>query len=246
MIIIKINGEIGWEVVASDFIRELDNTTGDIEIQISSPGGSVFEGIQIFNAIRAYDRGNVKVVIVSLAASIASYIALAGDEIHAYDNSVYMIHNASVMAWGDHRELRKKADIVSGLSNIIAKAYIAKTKQSASVISELMDAETFLYGEEMLTAGFVDAMISTEDNKDAAAARSLAAESFTACLKSSNERYTNADFEQAAAMLKEQIPEQPTPVKEGNSNSGEGGAENASKLNAINARLTLREKETSL
>lgn len=246
MTIIKINGEIGWEVVASEFIRELDNTTGDIEIQISSPGGSVFEGIQIFNAIKAYDRGNVKVVIISLAASIASYIALAGDEVHAYDNSVYMIHNASVMARGDHRELRKKADIVSGLSSIIAKAYVSKTKQSAAAISELMDEETFLYGEEMLTAGFVDVMISTEDNKDAEAAIALAAESFTACLKSSNERYTNADFEQAAAMLEEQTPEQPTPVKEGNSNSGEGEAEQASKINALRARLTIREKETAL
>ncbi len=234
---ILIDGEIGWDMTDKEFQNQLKNETGDFEVHISSGGGSVFHGIAIFNAIRDYSRGKVTVVITSLAASIASYIALAADEIKAYDNAVYMIHNASVFAWGDHRELRKKADIVSGLSGIIAKAYTAKTGKKAKEIETLMDEETFFYGEEMKEYGFIDSIISTEDDSTKEQAVALASETFTACLKASNERITDNDYEQAAAMLK---TEEPKPSKEGVETEEEA---NASRVNAINARLNSKEKQ---
>lgn len=105
---ILIDGEIGWDMTSSQFANELKKETGDFEIHISSGGGSVFQGISIYNQIKAYSRGKVTVVIVSLAASMASYIALAADEVKAYDNAVYMIHNASSVTWGDYRVMQKK------------------------------------------------------------------------------------------------------------------------------------------
>jgi len=242
--IIKINGEIGWETTARDVKWELSRADGDITVEISSPGGSVFEGIEIFNALKKYDKGSVNVVITSLAASIASYIALAGDSIKAHDNAVYMIHNASVFAWGDHNELRKKADIVAGLSRIIAKKYIAVTGKDESEINKMMDDETFFYGDEMVDAGFVGSIVETEEEKDAESAKALASEAFTSCFKETNNRYTDEDFQDAAALLEDETKEteDPTPSKEGVNIEDEEKVKNSSKVNAINARLNLKER----
>lgn len=239
MQILKIDGEIGWDTTAKEFKNELSSTTGDITLEISSPGGHVFQCVEIFNALKAYNKGKITAVISSLAASMASYIALAADEVHAYDNSTYMIHNASAIAWGDHHALRKKADIVNGLSVVLAKAYVAKTGKSASEIEKMMDNETFLYGEEMKEAGFVDVILSTEDEKDSLGAKALASESINACLKETNKRYSDEDYVAAAAMLENL--EEPMPTKEGNTEIE--AEDNSSKVNAINARLNLKEKE---
>lgn len=239
---ILIDGEIGWETTDKEFINLLKSEKGDVEIEINSGGGSVFQGISIFNAIKAYDRGEVTVTITSLAASIASYIALAADKVKAYDNAVYMIHNASVMAWGDHRELTKKASILSGLTSIIAKAYTDKTGKSESEIETLMNDETFFYGSEMLDGGFIDEIISTETEKPKSEMLALASESFTSCLKASNERITDNDYELAAAMLKVEEPKPEETQKDGVTSEVEEKVNNSSKVNAINARLKLKEK----
>ena len=239
MPILKIDGEIGWDTTAKEFKNELKSTTGDITLEISSPGGHVFQGVEIFNALRAYKNGKITAVISSLAASMASYIALSADEIHAYDNSTYMIHNASAIAWGDHHALRKKADIVNGLSVVLAKAYVAKTGKSEKEIEKMMDDETFFYGEEMKEAGFIDVILSTEDEKDAMSAKALASESVSACLKDTNTRYSDEGYVAAAAMLAKL--EEPTPSKEGNTEIE--AEDNSSKVNAMRARLNLKEKE---
>lgn len=243
---IIIDGEIGWDITDKEFINLLKNESGDVEIQINSGGGSVFHGISIFNAIKAYNKGKVTVTITSLCASIASYIALSADEVKAYDNAVYMIHNASVGAWGDHRELTKKAEILKGLTGIIAKAYLDKTGMGDAEVAKLMDDETFFYGAEMLDYGFVDEIISTDGEKPKDQALALANEAFSACLKASHERViTEKDFEQAEAMLKvEEEVEVPMPNnKDGVQDEVEANEnKNASKVNAINARLRLKEK----
>ena len=238
MTIIKIDGEIGWTTTARDVKWELSRANGDITVEVSSPGGSVFQGIEIFNALKKYDKGEVTVVITSLAASIASYIALAGDVIKANDNAVYMIHNASVFAWGDHNELRKKADIVAGLSKIISKKYASATGKEESEISKMMDDETFFYGEEMVEAGFVHELVETEDEKDEEGAKALASEAFKSCFKETNQRYKDEDFKEAVALLDE--TEDPKPSKEGVNTEEEA---NASRVNAINARLNSKEKQ---
>ena len=202
---IVIDGVIGgWDVTSQEFIAELNAKKGDVLIKINSVGGSVMHGVAIFNAIKAYNKGNVTAQITGVAASIASYIVLACDTVEAYDNTTYMIHNASLCICGDYKELVKAADISEGLSAIIAKAYISKTSMSDKDIRKLMDDETFYYGAEMLDAGFVDNIISTDSgatNKKEALA--MASERLKACNNAIIENESNLSLESVAKLLPE-------------------------------------------
>ena len=202
MKIIKINGEIGRWGVSSRFVEdELEMMSGDITIEINSPGGSVFEGISIFNAIRTYDKGNVTCVITGLAASMASYIALACDTVKAYDNAIYMIHNASVISWGDARQLRKDANHVESLTKLLLKEYVSKTSKSEKMIQKLLDDETYFYGDDILTNGFCDEIISSGKEEDPMTAKALAVESVKACISHYRENATEEENSKVAAIL---------------------------------------------
>ncbi len=200
MKIIKLSGEVGWDIVAEDFSKQLDESTGDIMLHIDSPGGSVFQGVQIFNAIRDYKNGTIIAVVNSLAASIASYFALAADEVHAYDNSTYMIHNASTWSWGDFRELRKSADIVEGLTNLLIKAYVAKTGKPKSDIIAMLNDETYLFGEEILQNGFVDKILDSETENDKSSLVAVNTNKIAACVGNCKGRFED-EREKVAALL---------------------------------------------
>lgn len=199
---ILIYGEIGyWGVTANSVRDQLSQMNGDIVIEIDSPGGSVFEGISIFNAIKEYNKGKVEIVINSIAASIASYIALAGDVIKAHDNSTFMIHNAWTFTYGDGNELRKTASILDGLTSLIAKKYISKTGKSIEEIKNKMDEESYFFGSEILDFGFCDEMISTEDENTKDEYVALSREKFKAACKVASEKYSTDEFVQAVAKL---------------------------------------------
>lgn len=215
---ILIYGEIGyWGVTANSVRDQLSQMNGDIVIEIDSPGGSVFEGISIFNAIREYNKGRVEIVINSIAASIASYIALAGDVIKAHDNSTFMIHNAWTFTYGDGNELRKTASILDGLTSLIAKKYISKTGKSIEEIKNKMDEESYFFGSEILDFGFCDEMISTEDENTKDEYVALSREKFKAACKVASEKYSTDEFVQAVAKLTKDgvlnaVEEEPTVV----------------------------------
>lgn len=201
---ILIDGVIGgWDVDSKEIIYQLNQMKGDVLVLINSVGGSVLHGVSIFNALKAYDKGTVTVRITGVAASIASYIALAGDTVEAYDNTTYMIHNASLPVMGDYRALRKGADISEGLTSIIAKAYISKTGMVESEVRELMDEETFYYGAEMEEAGFIDVVISTESDTNRAEALSVTLEGLKACNNAIHEHESDLSFEAVAKLLPE-------------------------------------------
>lgn len=162
---IELSGEIGWNVTSQEFKNKLKGMSGDLTVEISSVGGSISQGVEIFNALSAYE-GHVTTINTSMAASMASYIMLVGDTVKAYDNAQFMIHNGWTFAWGNHNELRKTADHLEKVSGIIAKKYMEKTGKSEEEVKQLMDDETFFYGSEMQEHGFVDEMISTDKNKD--------------------------------------------------------------------------------
>lgn len=199
---IIIDAEIAsWAISASLVKSQLDQMSGDVIVEINSPGGSVFEGISIFNALHSYNKGKVIVSITGLAASIASYIALVGDEIEVYDNATFMIHNAWTFAYGDANELRKTADILEGLSSIIAKKYIERTGKSADEVKNMMDQESYFYGEEIVAEGFGTKLISTDKNADKNAMLALSRESFKASCQKVKEKFDNDEFEQCVAKL---------------------------------------------
>lgn len=161
---IELSGAI-WSWMAEDFKRDLKTAKGeDIEVMINSPGGSVFSGLEIFNLLLNYD-GKVTTHIMGLAASMASVIALAGDDVIAEENSIYMIHNARSVVYGDQIQMRKIATILESMSNMFAKTYSEKTGKKISEIAEKMNDESYFFGNEMKDYGFVDKIIKSVKKK---------------------------------------------------------------------------------
>ncbi|WP_397351398.1 head maturation protease, ClpP-related, partial [Paenibacillus larvae] len=125
-----------WDEVdtsATSFKEDLDRL-GDlstINLYINSPGGSVFEGIAIHNMLKRH-KANVHVHVDALAASIASVIAMAGDTIYMPKNSMLMIHNPWIFAWGNASEMRKIADDLDRIGNSSKQVYLQKAGDKLS------------------------------------------------------------------------------------------------------------------
>ena len=163
MNILKLTGEVGWDILAEDVTARLDEMSGDVTIHVDSVGGDVFVGTSIHQAIKNYEGGKVTAVIGALAASSMSYIVLAADEIHIYDNSSYMIHEARVSVWAaSAKELISKAKAVVGINEIYIDAYAKKTGKSVDDIAVLMDAETYFFGKAIVENGFADKILVDE------------------------------------------------------------------------------------
>ena len=212
---VYIKGDIGWEVTAATVGKQLNAAKGeDVEIEIASSGGSVFEGLKIFNEIKNYS-GNVTFKLVGLVASMASYIALARgpENVIAEDNAIFMIHNVSSGAWGDYRVMGKVASLLNDLTAHLSKVYSKASGQSISEIREMLDDETFLYGPKIIDAGFAGEMVegeggNEEDTNALLALAKLAVAETTAKVKNlelSNEE-TEELFKMVMHIAKPQTP----------------------------------------
>jgi ATP-dependent Clp protease protease subunit len=165
MKIINLHGIVGIHINAKEFNDELDNTTGDITLDLNSGGGYITEGVAILNKMRSYNRGKI-IVRVSYAASMMTQIALAADEVQVYDNSIFMIHNALGVAMGDYREMDKRKNMLKSMSNMLSVAYVKKTGKTTNQVLKMMDDETYLYGNEILKEGFADTLLDTGDDQN--------------------------------------------------------------------------------
>jgi len=138
-----------------DEIKEYENK--ELNIHINSLGGEVFEGMAIYSIIQRR-KAKTTVYIEGIAASIASVIALAADEVIMSENSLLMIHNAWGGTQGDAKDMRKQADVLDKITNEIAEVYVKKTRMPYSQIEEMMNEETWLTAEEAVALGFVDSI----------------------------------------------------------------------------------------
>ena len=155
---ILIYDEIGmWGVTAKDFAQDLKalKGLGDIALRINSPGGSVFEGIAIYNLIKNHG-GTIVAHVDGLAASMASVIAMAATKVVMPENALMMVHNPWGGAVGDAAELRKAAETMDKVKEAMISAYAAKTGKSAEEISAIMDEETWYTGADAVREGFAD------------------------------------------------------------------------------------------
>lgn len=204
--VISIDGVIGFDITAAEFEEKIKALKGQpVRIEISSPGGFVAEGLKIFNLIRNHD-GHAETRLMGFAASMASYIAVAGDKVTAEDNAVFMIHNVWGLAIGDHRDLRKGADVMEGLTRILSNAYILKSEKSSDEIRQMMDDDTFLFGEEMVKEGFVDEIIKTKSKKDKKAALALVSQAMDDCVaKMKESAEAKSDLDKVAALIPDEI-----------------------------------------
>lgn len=148
--------------------------TKNIVLNLNSPGGDVFDGIAIFNDLVAHP-ANVVVRVNGLAASAASLIAMAGDEIEIAENAFFMIHNAWAIAIGDTRELTARAKLLKTIDGKLAETYANRTNQAVADIRQQMDDETWLTAEDAVEQGFADKLIAKDDDEaDARASFDLA------------------------------------------------------------------------
>lgn len=150
----------GWDIQSKDFIHQLksleEGTT--LRIRINSGGGSAFEGIAIYHAIRRYS-GYKIVEIDALAASAASIIAMAGDEIIMPNGTFLMIHNSWTYMEGDANELTRAAEMMEQLDNGLAEIYSIRTGQDTNEIKQMMKDETWLSAETALELGFATSIV---------------------------------------------------------------------------------------
>lgn len=149
-----IYDEIGyWGVTASDLVAQLsDLDTDEISVRLNSPGGEIFDGIAIYNCLRSH-KAKVTVQVDSLAASIASVIAMAGDEIVMAPHSQMMIHDGLGMCIGNAADMREMAEMLDRQSDNIAEVYQARAGGRKDTWRNRMRAETWYSAQEAVAAG---------------------------------------------------------------------------------------------
>jgi len=151
----------------------------EIQVEINSPGGSVYEGVVIFNLLRDYAKTHpVSVRINCMALSMASYIALAARTVNknavvtVSDNSIVMIHNPWMYTWGDYRDLAKDSEYLEKLAALYGSVHAAVSGQGDKAIRRAMDEESYYVGKEIVDAGFANNFDAITEEQNASGSAS--------------------------------------------------------------------------
>ncbi len=134
---------------------------GPVTVVINSPGGDVFEGLAIYNLLREH-KGDVTVKVVGVAASAASFIAMAGDNIQIARAGFFMVHNCLVGAIGNRHELREIADWLEPFDAAMVDIYAARTGIDAETVRKHLDAETWISGSQAIEQGYADELLPSD------------------------------------------------------------------------------------
>ena len=159
IMIYDVIGEDFWGegVSAKGFADDVKDLKVDvINLHINSPGGSVFDGVAIYNLLKSH-KARVNVQIDGMALSIASVIAMAGDSITMAANAMMMIHDPWTMVMGSADDMRKEADTLDKVKASLITSY-GRTGKDSGVIADLMSEETWLTAQEAIDMGFADAL----------------------------------------------------------------------------------------
>jgi ATP-dependent protease ClpP protease subunit len=136
----------------------------DVVVLINSPGGDVFEGLSIYNLLREH-KGSVTVKILGLAASAASVIAMAGDEVLIARAGFLMIHNTWAVAVGNRNDLRDMADTLEPIDAAMADIYATFSGLEPKAVQKMMDAETWIGGAAAVEQHFADGLLPADEVK---------------------------------------------------------------------------------
>ncbi|MGF6096928.1 head maturation protease, ClpP-related [Pseudomonas sp. 18175] len=183
-------------------LRTLDGA--DVTVNINSPGGDMFEGLAIYNLLREYS-GNVVVKVLGLAASAASIITMAGDEVRIARAGFLNIHNCWVVAMGNRFDLMEMAERLAPFDQAMANIYAARTGDSQDAMQHLMNADSWIAGSAAVEQGFADDLLASDAIKQGAKPAGLLARRYLNRLQ-----YTPvAELELALARLRAAIPLKP-------------------------------------
>ena len=149
----------------------------DVTVNINSPGGDMFEGLAIYNLLREYE-GHVTVKVLGIAASAASIIAMAGDDIQIGRGAFLMIHNCWLYAMGNRHDFAELAQSLEPFDTAMADIYAARSGLDIAAIQKLMDAESYIGDSDAVAKGLADSLLSADavsdgDESPAAALRKL-------------------------------------------------------------------------
>lgn len=176
--ILDFIGEDMWgEGVTSRRIAAALRDIGDsnpVTVLINSPGGDMFEGIAIYSLLKEH-RGQVTVKVLGMAASAASVIAMAGDDIQISKPAFFMIHNAWFIAAGNRHDFREFADYLEPFDAAMSEVYTDRTGQSSEEINRMMDAESWINGTKAVELGFADSLTDSVKESDDVNAKSRSA-----------------------------------------------------------------------
>jgi ATP-dependent Clp protease protease subunit len=210
---VKIKGEIGIDVTSAYISDLMSRISGDVNIEIDSPGGFLSDGISIANALRDYDKGKISVRVVGQASSMAAYIMLFGDTLSFAPNAIVCLHNPWNICIGDYKAMEENADILKRFAALYAKRFVEKGIFEEKEIREIMDAETWFIGaDELAKLGTVEKSDAdkpddpvTDEDKETAVI--LAKERIKTCKTDLQAKYSD-DLEKVAALL-QQAPAAP-------------------------------------
>lgn len=151
----------GGGITAASIQTSLDQIGGDVVVNINSPGGDMFEGLAIYNILRAH-AGAVTVRVLGVAASAASIVAMAGKNIEIAKSGFLMIHNAWVLVAGNRQDLRAVADTLDPFDATMAGIYADRSGVSLADMAAKMDAETWIGGQDAVDLGLADALLAAD------------------------------------------------------------------------------------
>lgn len=160
---VYIYGDIGYDVTASRFVEDFQRLgdVGELALRINSYGGDAFDGIAIYNALVG-SKARITTYIDGIAASIASYIALAGERILVAPNAMIMIHEPWAATAGNAAEHAKTAELLENMASILAEGYAKRLKMDVAAVRDLMRAETWWTAEEAVRIRYADDIIGKD------------------------------------------------------------------------------------
>ena len=154
------------DVINAKDIREaLDTVTDDIVIKLNSPGGDVFEGIEIYNYLKGHP-SNVTVEVTGLAASAATFIVAGANEVIMNVGTSLMIHEASTFTWGNKQDIQKTLNALETIDDSILSIYAEKTGQTSEQLRQWMNEEKWFTADEAVKFGFANSVKREEPKEE--------------------------------------------------------------------------------
>lgn len=156
-------GEAYGGVSAESFVKAVNNIRGksEIVVHLHSEGGDAFEAAGMYAALKRHP-AHVIMQVDGLAASSASYLMMAGDEIQIADNGIVMIHEPESGARGRASEMERRAAMLRTLIGTVAQAYSERSGQSDDAIARMMEAETWMDARTAVSNGFADKLLPSK------------------------------------------------------------------------------------
>ena len=198
----------GWGITALALAEQIPSDAQAVTVRINSPGGDVADGLAMYHYLKDHP-ARITTVVDGYAASAASVVMLAGDEVRVHRSSIVMLHNPWTVAVGNADELRHTADVLDVHGKALLDIYKAKTGMDEADIADLMDGETWMRGEAAVEYGLADSLIEDEQEPQERAAAHVAFAAMIENIKEGNElmsrQYTRKEIEAERDGLKAEV-----------------------------------------